>query len=126
MQESNRPREYKKVDKSKMTQAQLVKYRKQLAAVRAYTKDRREWQKAVKSGNTKFTTLAEYRAAKHGALPAARTAKAIETARNELQKKVPETISRDMIDKLERLLINLRHAEQIQTQVFQEIHALVG
>lgn len=119
-------REYKKVDKSKMTEAQLVKYRKQLATVRGYTRDRREWQKVVKAGQTKFSTLAEYRAAKHGALPAARSAKAVETARDELQRKIPETISRDMIEKLERLLTNLRHAEQIQTQVFQEIHSLVG
>lgn len=119
-------RQYKKVDKSKMTEAQLARYKKTLATVRGYTRDRREWQKAVKAGQTKFTTLAEYRAAKHGALPAARSAKAVETARDELRAKIPAPVSQDMIQKLERLLNSLRQADQIQRQVFQEMHQLVG
>ncbi len=121
-----RTRTYKKVDTSKMNSSQLAKYKKTLAYVRAYTRDRRDWQKAAKAGHTKFRTLAEFRSAKHGAFSAARSAKAVETARDQLKKKIPDPICHDMIQKLERLLISLKQADQIQRQVFEEMHSLVG
>lgn len=60
-------RSYTKVDVKKLSPSEKKAHAKRLAYVRKYTRDRREWERKIKSGELdKGFTLDQYRGAKHG------------------------------------------------------------
>lgn len=104
-----------KKDTSKMTKAELKKYKKTLATVRQYTRDRRAWQKAVKAGSTEFKTLREYRAAKHGNFPAAQSERVVKNAQ------VPITGSDALMESVSKLQRLLNEVQQTKVQIAKMI-----
>lgn len=80
-------------------------YKKRLARVRAYTKDRREWQKLVKMGDTTYPTLQEFRDSKYGKFSARQTEKEVQGVQ------VPDPA--DVEGKLERLLSAFREIKSL-------------
>lgn len=118
-------RKYRKVDTSSMTPVELKKYKKTLAAVRQYTRDRREWQKQLKDGQSSYKTLQTFRDAKYGRMKSVVQEKVVERA---MATKLPTKngASGDLIGKIERLLTSLKNAESQKQLVIQELHELAG
>ncbi len=112
----------KRVDTSSMTPIQLRRYKKTLAYVRKYTRDRREWQKAIKMGHTTAKSLQAYRSAKYGGLHAAKTEKIVRDASKE---NFPSNGAENVVGKLRRLLVSLEQTEVARTKILQEI-ATIG
>ncbi len=108
-----------KKDTSKMTKAELRKYNKTLATVRQYTRDRRAWQKAVKAGSSTLT-LREYRAAKHGNFPAAKSEREVKSAQ------VPMGGSAELVTSVEKLQRLLNELQETKVQIARMAQSIAG
>lgn len=100
---------------SKMTSSQKARYTRHLALVRKYTRDKYEYQRKVKKGELKDVTLQQYRDSKHGkgqlrSQPALTLTKMAEEA-------ITHSEDQDLIEKLERLLRNLKEVAVIKKQL---------
>jgi hypothetical protein len=108
---------------SKMTPAQRAKYHKILANVRAYTRDRREYEKKLKSGEIKKTvTLQQYRDVLKGK---SRSVADVHSEGAQAAQELRATGEMgDVVEKLERLLRELKGIEQQKAKVISMIRRL--
>lgn len=93
----------------KMNTAQKAAYKRKLAYVRSYVRDRTEFKRLQKAGDSIYATLQQFRDNKHGKLNARITEKKVRSI------SMPDVA--DLEGKLERLLNTLKEAKKLTREL---------